>query len=463
MSNCRSIEINVSKNWWENCSVITRVSAKANNITLKQITSSLDEMKAWGIDAIEVFAPYHGGIEYSGLDAVDFYSVDPSIGTMEDFMELVRCCHQKGLSIIAFMNLGYSAEKFPAFLKACDDTRNGISSEESRWFLWSDTGKDSFDKSLAPYFMNDTEGHWHYSDRADKYYWVKWKGINGEAELPQFNFGAPEWQKECKRIIKFWMDTGIDGMIIDAVNWYMNCNWELNNEIMTDIIAVYQDKYVQPEGAGGFKDDPVRWITDGRYNSVQDYGMNIWWSDHDVVGKAIDTGNPDGIEAALNNYRDRVVAAGGITYIGPYWDKTVTYDQRLLEIATLATVGELFHDDNSIIDLNWPLEYKEKLKKLLCTKSKYTCLMAAGDRKKIRTNDDNMYYAFIKFSKDMDQKALVVLNFQNESRKITVNLEQKLNLSNILTNEKVLCNETLNIVLSAFGYEIFLISEIDMV
>ena len=72
-----------------------------------------------------------------------------------------------------------------------------------------------------PYFMNDvaSDGQWHYSERVGKYYWVKWKGEHSHVNMPQFNFGQTAWQEECRRVIRFWMDTGIDGMVVDAVNW----------------------------------------------------------------------------------------------------------------------------------------------------------------------------------------------------------------------------------------------------
>jgi len=41
----------------------------------------------------------------------------------------------------------------------------------------------------------------------------------------------------------------------------MDINWEINKKVITDIIYEYSNQYIQPEGAGGFNDDPVLWIT----------------------------------------------------------------------------------------------------------------------------------------------------------------------------------------------------------
>ena len=450
----------LSEPWWQHCSAIMRFSPKVQGTTLRDVTARLDEVKeTWGIDAVEVFAPYYGGIQYDGLDAMDYYTIDPAIGNMDDFLVLVRACHERGLAIIIFTNLGYGAMEFSSFLRACDDVRAGVDSREARWFLWSDRGTEKFDKSRAPHFMNDVHGHWHYSERAGKYYWVKWRGQKDDVELPQFNFGDPGWQEECRRVVEFWLKTGIDGMIIDAVNWYMNCTWEINNETMTDVIHRHPNQYIQPEGAGGFADDPVLWISEGHYNSVQDYGLAIWWTDHDVVGKAIATGDPSPVEEALRAYRDRVVAAGGVTYIGPYWAKDLTYEQRFLEAATIATVGEIFHARDRMLDLDWPKEPLLRFQALLKAVQAYPALQAAGDRKKLPTADDHKYYAFLRTAADGAQQVLVVLNFQKEEREVMVQLDKAVGLTDVFSLRRTGPDTRVRVTLPPYGYGIYLLGE----
>jgi hypothetical protein len=453
--------------WWENSSGIVRFYPKRRGRTLRDIIDALDRVHEWGFDAIEVFAPYHGGTEYAGLDVKDYYRVDPAIGTMDDFLELVDRCHARGLAIIAFLNLGYGAMDLPIFLRACDDVRAGIASPETHWFLWGDTGTEALDKSLAPHFMNDTHGHWTYSDRAGKHYWVKWQGTGGDVELPQFNFGDPLLQDEIRRVVAFWMETGVDGMIIDAVNWYINCNWQINNETMTDVIRRYPNQYVQPEGGGGFGDDPVLWIEKGHYNSVQDYGLSIWWTDRYVLGDAILSGDPSTIEPALNGYRDRVVAAGGVTYIGPRWltdlrkDERLSHDQMLLEAVCIATVGELFYADDLILDLDWPTEHTARLKQILRTLQATPALQAAGERRKLPTNDDHKFYAFLRTGKDCMQPALVVLNFQGQPQDVLVTLNSPARLQEILSvgevkgGDKASSEKDIPFSLPAYGYGIY--------
>ncbi len=303
--------------WWETASGMVRPYLKAQGRTLADLTTDLDAYAALGIDTIEVFAPLAGGICYNGLDTIDFYRIDPALGTTADFETLLNAAHERGMAVVIFINLGYGHEQFPAFLKACDDVRAGVDSPETRMFCWSDSGQERMDRSGVPYFMNDTHGNWRWSERAGKYFWVKWEGERGGFHLPQFYFADPGWRAEVQRILKYWLQTGIDGLVIDAVNWYIGCTWDICRSSMTDVINAADNQFCLPEGAGGFRDDPVEWVAQGGWNCIIDYSIRLWWEGVDTIGDAILSGDPRPIENALRSYRDRVVAAGGVCYITP--------------------------------------------------------------------------------------------------------------------------------------------------
>ena len=408
--------------WWETVSAMSRPHLKAGGFTLRDLINNLDADKARGIDALEVFAPYQGGMNYHGLDALDFYKIDPEIGDMADFLELIDAAHQRGMAVIAFMNLGYGHENFPDFLKACDDVRNGIDSPETRYFLWSDTGQEIMDRSLDPYFKNDLDGGWRWNERAGKYFWVKWFGEDGKSELPQFNFGDPGWQAETQRIVHFWMQTGVDGMVIDAVNWYVDCNWDICRETMTDVIREYPNQFSQPEGAGGFSDDPVPWVAQGGFNCIMDYSIKLWWENEDTVGDAIRSGDPRPIEAALRGYRDRVVAAGGVCYIDPPNTGELPETAQILGAATVATVGELMIFIEDQLDQG-SSDYWQAVTQLLNARREYPALCAGGLRVQVPTQDDSKFYAFLR-TLEGERTMLVLLNFQADAAEITIDLSK---------------------------------------
>jgi glycosidase len=443
------------KRWWETYAALARPYLKFKGITLKDLTSSLDEYAARGIDALEIFAPCKGGVCYHGLDTIDYYQVDPAIGTMDDFKNLVAEAHARKIAVIAFHNLGYGHEQFPAFLKACDDIRQGIDSPEALMFVWSDTGKDGMDRSLAPHFMNDSHGNWRWSERARHYFWVKWEGEQGGFLLPQFNYADPGWQQELRRIIDFWLQTGIDGMVIDAVNWYVGCNWQINRFALTGLLNQADNQFSQPEGAGGFGDDPVPWITQGGYNCIMDYAIKKWWEGRDTIRDAILSGDPSSIEATLQNYRDRVVHAGGVCYIDPPNLDDQSTVARLLGIATVATMGELFILIGNQLDRGTD-EYEQTLAHLLQARKQYPALCAGGTRQQVHTQDDKKFYAFIRQASTGGQRMLVTLNYQSTPQTIQVDLADHRipKLTDIWTGIQHPCLGSLQLTLPGYGYAI---------
>ncbi|MBN1248012.1 MAG: hypothetical protein JXC32_10170, partial [Anaerolineae bacterium] len=288
----------VPDRWWESAAAIKRFSLKPglhhDSLSLEPnaLSAKLDELSAQGFSALEIVTPWDAGISFGGLDTRDHYHLEPGIGTVDDFRRLVRAVHSRGMAIVIFGNMGYCAADAPFFLKACDAIREGRDAEEGRWFLWSDTPdapppvegdkvflvRPTHLPGSVPGTLYDASRHefWEYSERAECYYWTKWAGVTGSAEdgtrqevrLPQYNWASPEFRQEVARVIRFWMETGVDGWVLDAVNWYAGCDWESNRKYMTAVISGYGNAFVQPEGAGGFHEDPVSWITEGGYNCV---------------------------------------------------------------------------------------------------------------------------------------------------------------------------------------------------
>jgi hypothetical protein len=468
----------VKSAWWQSAPAIARVGGRKENgaaVRLQDVTAALHDIRSSGFAAIEVFAPAHGGKSFDGLDTIDRYRVDPALGTMDDFRQLIASAHSLGIAVISFDNLGYSSVEAVDFVKACDDVKAGRYSREAAFYLWSDSAdapppghqpgntffmvRPTHLPGSTPGTLYDSKKHeiWAWSARAGKYYWSKWAGIDragNDVRLPQYNWGSMAFQEEAERIMRFWMDTGIDGMIIDAVNWYVDHTWALGRRRMTDVIASYGNSYSQPEGAGGFHEDPVPWIVEGGWKSVQDYGLGIWWEKgSDVVRNAIESGDPRPIERALRDYHDRVVAVGGALYHYP--SKFDDASRRVLAASVVALAGDLlsayYPDDFPIpADVIRVLEMKRQ----------HPALQQLSTRRQVPTNADDKYYAFLRTAADRSERILAVLNFQNVAATVAVDLsgvatESSINLRTSVSRRR---ESSLSVDLSAYGCELFFLS-----
>ncbi len=444
----------VPRRWWETASSLCRVSLKSSPADAQGRPAALpsfqvadeakasvffDGLKAQGCDALSFGDPADtAGRVYPGLATKDHYRVAPEIGTIESFRRLVRLAHSKKLPTMISYNLGYCSLEAAHWLKACDDVRAGRNSKEAKWFLWSDRAdapppiitKDTFFMVRPTHlpgakpgtFYDPTKAEvWEYSERAGRYFWSKWSGnVDGKiVRLPQYNWMSLEFQAEAEKITRFWMDTGVDGMMQDAVNWYVGYTWEKGRQCITDVVKSYGNTYTQPEGAGGFYEDPVAWITEGGWNSVQDYSLGIWWErKSNKILNAIESGDPRPVERALRDYRDRVVAAGGVLYFEPLrMMEGLRPEHQRLAIAVAGCAGELlcFRPEQ-------PLPADPEMHWLLETKRAHPALHNLGLRRQLPTQADDKYYAFLRTAANGAERVLVVLNFQATSQTVDVDL-----------------------------------------
>ena len=454
----------VPEKWYLTAPAMLRVTLKEGthfkqlNLDSLVLNAQLDTIIKQGFTAIEIFATPYGGKSFGGLDAIDRYKIDPAAGTMDDFRRLVRQAHRKKLAVIAFDNLGYSSIDAPLFLKACDDISKGIKSKETKWFIWADSITAKPPMIPDTYYLGGSKKweKWVYSPIAKKYYWSKWQGFDKDGKpcsLPQYDW-SPEWQQEVKNLVHYWMNTGIDGMVVDAVNWYINYTWQMGKECITDIISSYVNTFVQPEGAGGFHEDPVPWITDGGWNCVQDYGLGIWWEkENNILVNAIDKNNPTGLEEALQNYHDRVVAEGGVLYMGA--DITKKEPQKYYQyVAFCIATGHLFCKSSSAQE---DYTVDKALANILKIKKEHLAFEQLGRRQKLNTNDDSKYYSFIQKSAGNTERMLCVFNFQDTEEMITTDLSgiNAFSLDDIELGKTIKFTKAFLSKLPAYGYRFY--------
>jgi hypothetical protein len=225
---------------------------------------------------------------------------------------------------------------------------------------------------------------------------------------------------------------------------------------MTDVIAGYGNAFIQPEGAGGFHEDPTAWITEGGWNCVQDYGLGIWWEKgSDVVQKAIEAGDPRPIERALRDYHDRVVHVGGVLYARP--TRFEKPDKQHLAVAMLAAAGDIIVYEGGFRS---PEEPDAEAIWLLKARKAHPALQPLSQRRQLPTNADEKYYAFLRTAADSSERILTVLNFQPTAQNAEVDLSgiATEGLIELKTGKKYERETSFKVELPAYGYRLFLVS-----
>ncbi|WP_163506304.1 discoidin domain-containing protein [Fodinicola acaciae] len=417
-----------NRRWVEHSGPVMRYYPKHYGTKLTTIIGQLDGLQEQGYQAIEVAAPYAGPrTPWAGLGATDNYAIDPSIGTMADFEQLIREVHSRGMKISMFGNVGYASPQAPFWLTAQDDPN----SAERKWF--------DIVPADGPASCDETAHRW-WSDRAHGCYFAFWTDpADANAHMPSYNFANQEWRDEASRYLAFWMNKGLDGFGMDAPRAYLNINDDISNRYLTNVLNNY-NAWTLPEGLQASADGPgdlLNGVPGLHYNTIQDLYVS-WWGCADPCSRivpAIRNGDPSQLEDFFKASRDAINQQGGVTMSMPSWDSDINQsdgstvpdrvqpaDVRLLEMATIATMGAQFylHNGNHMYlpqertIPTWTADQQAMVGKLLRAQSDYPALDPRGLRCRLPLGtDDSRAYAYLRTDKTGGVRAIVVLNFQN--------------------------------------------------
>ena len=169
-----------------------------NRGDLEGITLSLDYLEDLGIKGIWL-NPIHPSPTYHRYDVTDYLAVDPELGTIDDFAKLIEEAHERDMVVIMDMVLNHSSSSHPWFQKA-------INGEEPYVNYYRIVKDEDFTTDLYP----NREGWYHLESKGLWYYAAFW------SEMPEFNADSTELRIEFRRILKYWLDLGVDGFRYDA-------------------------------------------------------------------------------------------------------------------------------------------------------------------------------------------------------------------------------------------------------
>lgn len=142
--------------------------------------------------------PIHDSPSYHGYDVIDYRSINPDYGTMEDFRNFLDEAHQRGIRVIIDYVMNHTSTQHP-------------------WFQKSAAGDDHFrdfyrwNNSKPNYNGPWGQTVWHFNN-GNYYYGLFWGG------MPDLNYENPAVKDSMFAIADFWLsDIGIDGFRQDAV------------------------------------------------------------------------------------------------------------------------------------------------------------------------------------------------------------------------------------------------------
>ena len=171
------------------------------------LLAKLDYIAELGVTAIWMLPFYPSPRRDDGYDIAGYTDVHPDYGTIEDVRRLVEAAHARGIKVITELVINHTSDQHPWFQAA---RRAAPGSPERDFYVWSDTDEKYVETRII--FLDTETSNWTWDPVANAYYWHRFY-----SHQPDLNFDNPAVLEEVFKVMRFWLDIGIDGLRLDAV------------------------------------------------------------------------------------------------------------------------------------------------------------------------------------------------------------------------------------------------------
>jgi maltose alpha-D-glucosyltransferase/alpha-amylase len=167
----------------------------------------LDYLQALGATAIWLLPFYPSPLRDDGYDIAHYQSVHPAYGTLRDVRRFLREAHARNLRVITELVMNHTSDQHPWFQAA----RHAPAGSPARdFYVWSDTPHKYEDTRII---FTDTEtSNWTWDPVAKQYYWHRFFH-----HQPDLNFDNPRVMRALLKVMRFWLDLGVDAFRLDAI------------------------------------------------------------------------------------------------------------------------------------------------------------------------------------------------------------------------------------------------------
>lgn len=99
---------------------------------LRGVTSRLDHLQRLGVDVLWLSPIYPSPGSDNGYDISDYRAVDPALGTLTDFDELLAQAHARDIRVILDLVVNHTSDEHPWFI----ESRAAPDSAKRDWYWW---------------------------------------------------------------------------------------------------------------------------------------------------------------------------------------------------------------------------------------------------------------------------------------------------------------------------------------
>ena len=191
------------------------------------LLEKLDYIAELGVSAVWMLPFYPSPRRDDGYDIAEYTGVHPDYGDIEDVRRFIEAAHERGLRVITELVINHTSDQHPWFQRA----RKALpGSPERDFYVWSDTDQKYTDTRII--FIDTEVSNWTWDKEAGAYFWHRFY-----SHQPDLNFDNPLVLAEVMKVMRFWLDLGVDAMRLDAVPYLVEREGT-NNENLPETHAI---------------------------------------------------------------------------------------------------------------------------------------------------------------------------------------------------------------------------------
>jgi glycosidase len=166
------------------------------------MTSRLDYLQSLGIKGIWLTPFLQSPKVDNGYDVADYYQIDPVYGTLNNFRNFLNEAHKRNVKVIMDMVLNHTSTDSKWFQEA----RKSKDNPYRDYYIWKDKPNN-----WESFFGG---GAWQRDSLTNQYYLHKFA-----VRMADLNWSNPTVVKEIQKVLRFWLDLGVDGFRFDVINF----------------------------------------------------------------------------------------------------------------------------------------------------------------------------------------------------------------------------------------------------
>ncbi|MBQ8617720.1 MAG: alpha-glucosidase [Clostridia bacterium] len=171
------------------------------------VLEKLDYIKALGCDGIWFSPIYPSPGADCGYDISDYMDIAPEFGGMEAFRQVLCGVHARGMKLLMDLVVNHTSNQHEWFQKS----RRRIE-PYTDYYIWRPGEKNG--KAPNNWSSNFAKRAWTWDDVRGEYYLHLFA-----PEQPDLNMDNPLVREEVKKILRFWLDMGVDGFREDVITY----------------------------------------------------------------------------------------------------------------------------------------------------------------------------------------------------------------------------------------------------